>query len=277
MITKKRMFPELYFLGLGSAAAIILIFILFMTAPIISFSLKYYDMWTDPITLFQAYNTSSASKALIFPHVVIGTLFLVDIVWMILILCSTQVFKNNLFSTSQNIVFAFITSPLLLLSIIALSTAPDNAYKIYGQKAALQGVSPLIIVLLVLAMIANIVLIILRFTVSKHKLSIKSSTTSQAISNPNSEISLTTSASNTIVAYANIGIGLWTSICMACCNLVGKESKAYLNKQQRLVKKCINSLKLQAKVMGADEIIDINFALSKLSCIATAKPVFKDK
>ena len=48
-----------------------------------------------------------------------------------------------------------------------------------------------------------------------------------------------------IFGVANTGIGFWTSICCAFCNLLGKESLAYKAKQRKVLSKARLSFQQQ--------------------------------
>lgn len=54
-----------------------------------------------------------------------------------------------------------------------------------------------------------------------------------------------------LVASSNTGIGLWTSICVAFCNIFGKESIAYKKKQNKVLTAANSSLFSQYRKLAA--------------------------
>jgi uncharacterized protein YbjQ (UPF0145 family) len=79
-----------------------------------------------------------------------------------------------------------------------------------------------------------------------------------------------------LTASANVGIGLWTYICQALCQIFGISSRAYQKKLDRIKNECLESLEKQAKELGAVRLVNVKFTLSGLSCIATASAVLED-
>ena len=53
-----------------------------------------------------------------------------------------------------------------------------------------------------------------------------------------------------LVASSNTGIGLWTSICVAFCQIFGKESKNYKRKQEKILDAANADLRNQLKETG---------------------------
>ena len=53
-----------------------------------------------------------------------------------------------------------------------------------------------------------------------------------------------------LVASANIGTGLWTSICVSFCSLLGRQSKNYKKKQTRLLAMANEELTNSFKALG---------------------------
>jgi len=53
-----------------------------------------------------------------------------------------------------------------------------------------------------------------------------------------------------LVGSANMGTGLWTSICVAFCSLLGRESKNLKKKQDKVVALANNELNYQLKLLG---------------------------
>ena len=54
----------------------------------------------------------------------------------------------------------------------------------------------------------------------------------------------------TLSASANVGVGLWTSICRAFASIFGVESKNFLNKQNRILKSAEARLKSKFAELG---------------------------
>ena len=53
-----------------------------------------------------------------------------------------------------------------------------------------------------------------------------------------------------LTASANQGIGLWTFICRALCEVFGKESQTFRNKQRRVLDNANARLNYQLKALG---------------------------
>ena len=53
-----------------------------------------------------------------------------------------------------------------------------------------------------------------------------------------------------LTASANMGTGLWTFICRALCEVFGKESKAFRNKQKRVLDLANKRLNAQLEALG---------------------------
>ena len=60
----------------------------------------------------------------------------------------------------------------------------------------------------------------------------------------------------TITASANTGIGLWTSICVAFCSLLGRESNHFKAKQDRILRMANTRLNKLAETLKAKCITD---------------------
>ncbi len=80
-----------------------------------------------------------------------------------------------------------------------------------------------------------------------------------------------------ISANSNIGVGLWTSICIALCGIFGTKSLNYAKKMDRVTEDALKQLILQSYYMDADTVIDIHYALYGLTVIAYGTAVFYKK
>ena len=57
--------------------------------------------------------------------------------------------------------------------------------------------------------------------------------------------------SKILTGSANMGTGLWTSICLAFCNMLGRESMAYIMKQKRVLNLANKRLLSQFEALGS--------------------------
>lgn len=90
---------------------------------------------------------------------------------------------------------------------------------------------------------------------------------------PSKEIAKTVQIS----ANSNIGVGLWTSICISLCGIFGTKSLNYAKKMDRVTEDALKQLILQSYYMDADTVIDIHYALYGLTVIAYGTAVFYKK
>ena len=58
-----------------------------------------------------------------------------------------------------------------------------------------------------------------------------------------------------LAASANVGIGLWTSICVSFCRIFGKESKAYRGRQKRVLDAANRRLLSQLEELGEGYVL----------------------
>ena len=59
-----------------------------------------------------------------------------------------------------------------------------------------------------------------------------------------------------LTATSNLGIGLFTSICVACANLIGVESKRLKAKQEKVLQQVKDDIDRQLKELPGYEIVD---------------------
>ena len=76
-----------------------------------------------------------------------------------------------------------------------------------------------------------------------------------------------------VTASANVGLGLWTSICYSLCQILGKPSKAYQAKLEQLEKAVMAGLEAKCRELGGSHLVDVQVSLFLLSAVATAKVV----
>jgi len=65
------------------------------------------------------------------------------------------------------------------------------------------------------------------------------------------------------------GTGLWTGICVGCANIFGTSSKNYRRKLSRAKAQAMSELEIKAKQFGANAILNLSFAISGLSVLAS--------
>ena len=75
-----------------------------------------------------------------------------------------------------------------------------------------------------------------------------------------------------ILASANTGIGLWTTICVSFCKIFGTESKSYKSKQTKVLKRARERLNEQIKEYGDNcKITDLRVTWqASLACTISA-------
>lgn len=79
-----------------------------------------------------------------------------------------------------------------------------------------------------------------------------------------------------LTASHNVGIGLWTSICIGFCAIFGKESQRLMMKQNSVANACKRSIQYQLDKLEGYKITSVKIQFSgKLSCtmIALAEPI----
>ena len=60
----------------------------------------------------------------------------------------------------------------------------------------------------------------------------------------------------TLAASANMGVGLWTSICVAFCSLLGRQSQNFKRKQVRLLAMANEDLNKSFKKLGKGYVLN---------------------
>ena len=93
-------------------------------------------------------------------------------------------------------------------------------------------------------------------------------TTNQILENDNKFIIL-----GAVSSQASQGIGLWTSICLGFANIFGTACKHYAWKIEKAKEEALNKLIQEAEGFDADGIIDLRYAISGLSIVASGTAV----
>ena len=75
-----------------------------------------------------------------------------------------------------------------------------------------------------------------------------------------------------VTGSANIGIGLWTSICVFFCSLAGRKSKALKKKQDKLLDIANQELSAKFQALGSGyEMVDYRVVnIGKLAVVVSA-------
>ena len=76
-----------------------------------------------------------------------------------------------------------------------------------------------------------------------------------------------------VSSQASRGLGLWTAICLGFANFFGIKCKHYAWKIEKAKNEALEDIIDEAIEKGADSIIDVRFALSGLSVIASGTAI----
>lgn len=262
---------NLFILAIVMAACFGVSSIMMFAAPL--FSSEHDLMWA-----VQLFNHSSTARALGQAFIILGFFALILFaIWLILFLANIKN-KETYFKSKKYFVFTLFTSilavgpiiiPFIFIAGPGINVRPSFLLYIY-------------LILMVTGIVLGIISSIIKSTNVKYKsekVVVEKAVMPKATKQYNVEVlasidpSVKLTAQTPITAVSNTGIGLWTSICNALCAIFGKKSKAYNKKLEKIKNDAINQLLNQAEYLNADAIVNITFALSNLTVIASATAI----
>lgn len=263
---------NLFILAIVMAACFGVSSIMMFAAPL--FSSEHDLMWA-----VQLFNYSSTARAIGQAFIILGFFALILFaIWLISFLANIKN-KETYFKSKKYLVFTLLTSILAIGPIIITFLFIGRVDGLYVRPSFLLYIY---LILMVAGIVLGIISSIIKSTNVKYKsekVVVEKAVMPKATKQYNVEVlasidpSVKLTAQTPITAVSNTGIGLWTSICNALCAIFGKKSKAYNKKLEKIKNDAINQLLNQAEYLNADAIVNITFALSNLTVIASATAI----